>query len=320
MTLFFASFILFVFIAPWFIRFSKQHWAPQAREDTPVTHRIKDYTPTMGGILMMGSVIVVLLFLGIWTVATISIALIVIGFCAVGAWDDWNKIRHKKGISERKKFIGQMIVATVVITLWWWFECPSTLLYVPLFKGFSFDLSYGLDVPVFFILWCVWVIACTVNAVNFTDGLDGLATLSLLPNFMLFGFIAFWTGQPDVALVAVVITGVLLGFLWFNCYPACMFMGDSGSLALGAALATIALMTKYELLIPLAGGIFVIEGVSVAAQILYYKATKERLLKMAPLHHHLELNGWPETKITVRFFIVTVLFCFLAFGIFFSSF
>ena len=306
-----ASFILFVLFAPFFIRFSKKHWAPQAREDTPATHRAKDYTPTMGGVLMMGTTMLVLLFLGVATVALFSLMLIMFGFCAIGAWDDWNKIQYKKGISEWRKFIGQVIVASIGIKLWWYFANPSTMLYFPIFTGLSFNLG-----PILFIFWCVWVIACTVNAVNFTDGLDGLATLTLLPNFVLFGLIALWLGQTDVALVAFTVIGSLLGFLWFNCYPAQIFMGDAGSLALGATLASIALMTKYELLIPLAGGMFVLEGVSVAVQKLYFKATRKRIFKMAPFHHHLELSGWPETKITMRFFIVTLFLCVLALGIF----
>jgi phospho-N-acetylmuramoyl-pentapeptide-transferase len=309
-----CPFILFVFCAPWFIRFSKIHWNPKAREDTPESHRAKDYTPTMGGLLIVGVALFMVFLIRSWSVSTISLACILIGFCGIGGWDDWNKIRYKKGISERNKFMGQVIVAMLAITLWWWYAQPSTVLYFPCFSGINIDLGPGL-----FILWAVWVIVCTVNAVNFTDGLDGLAALTLIPNFAVFGTIALWNGQVDVAFVAYALISSLLGFLWFNGYPAEIFMGDSGSLALGATLATIALMTKYELLIPLAGGIFVIEGISVAAQILYFKMTKKRLLKMAPLHHHLELHGWPETKITIRFFIATLLLCIITLFVFTCS-
>lgn len=297
---------LFVaYIAPVYFR-------SQAREYTPETHRAKDFTPTMGGLCMVTSLISMMALIDLFIPGTITssmaiIALMVLGFAAIGAWDDYHKIFYKKGISERKKFIGQVIVATITLFLWYWLTRPSTLIVVPYMPLLSFDPG-----PVLFIAWAVWVILCTVNAVNFTDGLDGLATLILLANFTLFGLVAYMFGMLDITLICVLIVGILLGFLWYNAYPAQMFMGDAGSLPLGAALAMVALMTKTELLIPLAGGIFVIEGISVAAQIVWFKMTGNRLLKMAPIHHHFELLGYTETQVTMRFFIVTILLCVIA--------
>ena len=289
----------------------QKHLRAAVREDTPDTHRVKHNTPTMGGLLIVAVALALWAVSGFWTVSAAVLAFILLGFCAIGAWDDWTKIKYKKGISERKKFVGQVIVATLGMTSWWWLSNPSTVIQVPLFSFLSFDAG-----PFFFIFWAVWVIVCTVNAVNFTDGLDGLAALTLGANFVVFGILAYVTGHADIAFMLTLVTGSLLGFLWFNCYPAQIFMGDAGSLALGAVLATSALMIKQEFLIPIAGAVFVLEGVSVAAQIVYYKATKRRLFKMAPLHHHLELSGWPETKITLRFFILTLLSCAMALCIF----
>ena len=308
---FLCSFLLMLVVGQKFIAYAQQHLRAAAREDTPETHRVKDFTPTMGGCCIVGVVLVAMLLCGAWTSYTTVLALVLLSFCLIGAWDDLTKIRYRKGISERKKFIAQVIAAALLMTLWLWWAEPSTMLEVPLFTWWSFDLG-----PILYVIWAVWVIACTVNAVNFTDGLDGLATLTLGANFVLFMVIALLSGFTSIAIFTCALGGALLGFLWYNAYPAQLFMGDAGSLALGATLACIALMTKTELLIPLAGGIFFIEGVSVAAQILYFKATGRRLFRMAPIHHHFELMGCPETKITMRFFIVTLVLCGAALALF----
>lgn len=299
-----VSFFLMLIAGKRFMTFAHIHLRAVAREDTPQAHRVKDFTPTMGGACMVAVILVAVLLCGVLTPHTVILMLMALSFCIIGAWDDWKKISVRKGISERKKFTAQIACATALMTLWYIWAQPSTYIVIPYWLSLSFDIG-----PVLFIAWAVWVIACTVNAVNFTDGLDGLATLLLLANFATFSLLALWLGHYDIVVVGATIIGTLLGFLWFNAYPAQMFMGDAGSLALGALLATIALMTKTELFIPLAGGMFVLEGVSVALQILYFKVTGERLFKMAPIHHHFEMMGCPETKITLRFFIVTLLLC-----------
>jgi phospho-N-acetylmuramoyl-pentapeptide-transferase len=313
----FASLIAFglmLVAGRWFMAFAQVHLRAVAREDTPEAHRAKDFTPTMGGACIVAVMLAVMLLGGFWTPHIVVLAGIALSFCIIGAWDDWKKISERRGISERKKFTAQVVCATALMTLWYLWAQPSTMIVIPYWLSLSFDVG-----PVLFIAWAVWVIACTVNAVNFTDGLDGLATLLLLATFTTFGVLALWLGYYDVLIFIAAIVGALLGFLWFNAYPAQMFMGDAGSLALGALLATVALMTKTELFIPLAGGMFVLEGVSVALQILYFKVTGERLLKMAPIHHHFEILGCPETKITLRFFIVTLLLCGATLAVFLAS-
>lgn len=312
---FFIAFCLMLVMGKFFIAsLAPTYFRSLAREDTPATHRAKDFTPTMGGLCMIVSSVIMIAAVataaGAMPVAMAVLAIILIGFCAIGAWDDCNKIFYRKGISERKKFIGQLLIATVAMIFWYWYAQPSTLIFIPYIPSLSFDWG-----PIFFVAWCVWVILCTVNAVNFTDGLDGLATMILLANFVTFGCIALLLGYVDIFLFCMIVTAVLLGFLWYNAYPAQMFMGDAGSLPLGAALATVALMTKTELLIPLAGGIFVLEGVSVAAQIIWFKLAGKRIFKMAPIHHHFELLGYAETTITIRFFIVTIFLCLAALAI-----
>lgn len=312
-----VSFIATVWAGKSFIAFAQTHLRAVAREDTPEAHRLKDFTPTMGGVCIVGVVLSILAgmaLVGFWAPQMIILALIALSFCAIGAWDDWSKISLHRGISERKKFTAQIICAALIMTLWYVWVHPPTMIIIPYWLPLSFDPG-----PVLFIAWAVWVIACTVNAVNFTDGLDGLATLLLLANFTTFGVLALWLGFYDVVMVVAIILGTLWGFLWYNAYPAQIFMGDAGSLSLGALLATVALMTKTELFIPLAGGMFVLEGISVVVQILYFKATGERFFKKAPIHHHFEMMGCPETKITVRFFIVTVMLCGATLALFLRS-
>lgn len=304
-----------------FIRVSRKYFRSLAREFTPESHKNKDNTPTMGGILIILVVTITTLLWADLTDIKIWILLGTLGcFGAIGAWDDWRKIKYNRGISEAKKFLAQLCVASVIVLVWYYMVTPSTLLVVPLFKNLMWNLGWLL-VP-----WAIWVILCTVNAVNFTDGLDGLAATSLLFNFLTFALIAYlvghqffasylhvpFAGTAEVSIVACSLIGSLLGFLWYNTYPAQIFMGDVGSLSLGAVFAMIALMTKQECLIPLSGGLFVIEGVSVALQIVVYKLFKRRIFRMAPIHHHFELLGWQESKITVRFAILTFVFCIFA--------
>ncbi len=307
----FISFVAMLVAGRLFILYARKHMRAGAREDTPETHRAKDFTPTMGGVCIVAVVVATMFLCGVWTEDATILVLGLVSFCCIGMWDDLAKIRYRKGISERKKFIAQVAAATCVVLLWFWWVEPSTYIEIPCFSAWSFDVG-----PLLYLLWAVWVIACTVNAVNFTDGLDGLATLTLGANFALFALIAVLVWLESVGLFICAVGGALLGFLWYNAYPAELFMGDAGSLSLGAVLALVALMTKTELLIPLAGGIFFVEGISVAAQILCFKATGRRLLKMSPIHHHFELMGYPETKITMRFFIVTLLLCSIAFFLF----
>lgn len=220
-------------------------------------------------------------------------------------WDDWSKIRRNKGIYAVKKFSLQLITSFIAISAALWFGVIDTTIVFPFFKWLMPDIG------LFFILWAIFVIVGTSNGVNLTDGLDGLAIGSLLPNFVMFSLIAYlaghatfasylqipFAGSAEIAVISANLVGASLGFLWYNTYPAQIFMGDVGSLALGACLGLIALMAKQELLLPITGGLFVVETVTVVIQVLSYRLRGKRVFKMAPIHHHFELLGWQESRL-----------------------
>jgi phospho-N-acetylmuramoyl-pentapeptide-transferase len=238
---------------------------------------------------------------------------------AIGAWDDWRKIKTKRGISARLKFNLQCLIALITAILLF-ITSINTILVVPFFKTFTPDIG------LLFIPWVVFLLVGTSNAVNLTDGLDGLAIGSLIPNFAIFSIIAYLAGHAlfanylhipfantaEMTVVGATLVGASIGFLWYNTYPAQIFMGDVGSLALGAALAYLAVVCKQELLLAISGGLFVVEALSVMLQVYSYRYYGKRIFKMAPIHHHFELLGWQESKITVRFGIISLILCLLA--------
>lgn len=318
---FLISIFFSIFFGGWFIKKLASFLRSGVREYTPENHKLKAKTPTMGGIFIICSVIITnLLCCNLFDIKIWLVMLCLLLFGALGFWDDYSKISKKKGISAKKKFIAQISSATLVTILWVYFTQPSLQLVFPLFKTLQPD--FGL----FFIIWAVFIIIASSNAVNLADGLDGLATGSLIYNFATFAVIAYLAGHfilsiylhipfaetAEIAIVASAFVGSLLGFLWYNTYPAQIFMGDVGSLALGASLGFIALITKQECLLLISGGFFVLETVSVIMQVLSFKLLGKRIFKMAPIHHHFELLGWPETKITIRFAIISIVLCVLA--------
>ena len=291
------------------------------RTDGPQTHLVKTGTPTMGGVLILVAMSVGTLLwcdLGnryIWVALLSTLA-----FGGVGGLDDWRKLRYgnSKGLSARAKYGGQSAIALVVaIYLYASAELPAeTELIVPFFKEIAIPLGIA------FIPFVYFVVVGSSNAVNLTDGLDGLA---ILPTVMVAGAlgvivyavghtefaaylqIPFVPGAGELVVFAGTIVGAGLGFLWFNTYPAQVFMGDVGSLSLGAALGLLAVMARHELVLVIMGGVFVVETLSVMIQVASYKLTGRRVFRMAPLHHHFELSGWPEPRVIVRFWIVTVI-------------
>lgn len=291
------------------------------RPYTPESHKLKGNTPTMGGVLM-GLAFGVSIFLwGNWTsislwflVATLFV------FGAIGFWDDWCKVKYKKGVNASLKFYLQIIAALIIAILWYWIGGADTCVWFPLLKNAHPNLG------LFFVVWMAFVLIGTSNAVNLTDGLDGLATMSLVANFVTFALICYVAGHAamaaylsipftqtaELAVACAALVGALLGFLWFNTYPAQIFMGDVGALSLGAGLAFVALACKHELLLAISGGLFVLEALSVIIQVASFKLRGKRIFKTAPLHHHFELSGWPEAKITVRFGIISLILCLLA--------
>ncbi|HJZ23773.1 MAG TPA: phospho-N-acetylmuramoyl-pentapeptide-transferase [Candidatus Babeliales bacterium] len=315
-----GSLMLTLFLFPWFIRKSQQFFRSKVREHTPVRHQIKNDTPTMGGLLMIAITLLMALFWVDLTRPIVWIFLLCLTlFGLLGAWDDWLKINKKKGVSARFKFSMQIFAALLVV-IPWYFCCSDGVVCIPLFKFYEPYLG------LFMIPWGVFIVVATSNAVNLTDGLDGLAISSLIPNFAFFSLLAYVAGHvgfaqylhipfvmsAEVSILGAALIGSSLGFLWYNTYPAEIFMGDVGSLSLGAGLGLLALITGQELLLPLSGGLFVIEAISVILQVGLYKLRGRRIFKMAPLHHHFELLGWQESKITIRFGIISLVMCLLA--------
>ena len=316
-----TAFLICFIVGPRIIRMlSKMQIGQYIRADGPQTHLGKAGTPTMGGILiMLAFVVSTLLWTDLGNHFVWIVLLVTITFAGIGFADDYlmQVKKRSKGLSARRKFSLQVLMALIAGILVW--MCPNfdTHVTVPFFKNISPDLGPG------YIFFATVVIVGTSNAVNLTDGLDGLAIGSIIVaavTYMIFAYVAghvkiaeylqihYVAGCGEISIICGAMAGAGLGFLWFNAYPAQIFMGDAGSLPLGAWLGTIAVITKQEILLIVVGGLFVIETLSVIFQVGYFKMTKgRRIFKMAPLHHHFELKGWPEPKVIVRFWIVAIM-------------
>jgi len=306
-------------VGPVYIKWLKKKQIGQViREEGPKSHYSKKGTPTMGGGLILLSVTVsTLLWADIFN-KHVWIALgAMILFGVIGFFDDYLKItsKAKKGLSVKQKLVLQFIFGLVVSYLIFIFRETPPVLKFPFLKDLSIDLGY------FLIPFSMLVIIGASNAVNLTDGLDGLAVgpiITTASTFILLAYcaghikiaeylqISYVTGAGELAIFMATVSSACLGFLWFNTYPAQVFMGDIGSLALGAALGTVSILTKNEILLALCGGIFVLEAFSVMAQVISFKMTGKRVFKMAPIHHHFELKGWAEPKVIVRFWIISI--------------
>ncbi len=316
-----ALFIAFV-LGPPLIRFLKsRQQGSNVREDVPERHLEKEGTPTMGGILLIVSLLVSFVLWARWDFyLTWVITACTIGFAAIGFVDDYRKLKRKEGLSGRWKFLWQGLAAAGVGSALLWFGFDTQLMF-PFFKDLSPNLGY------FFIPLVMLVIVGSSNAVNLTDGLDGLAigpVLVTAATYLMLAYISgniemseylqviYVPGAGELAIFCGAIVGAGLGFLWFNTYPAQVFMGDVGSLTLGAALGAVAVLTKQELLLILVGGVFVVETVSVIMQVFSFRTTGKRIFRMAPIHHHFELKGWAEPKVIVRFWIISIILAILA--------
>ncbi len=321
-----TALLIFFLFGPRTIAFLKRLKAGQAiRDDGPKTHLVKSGTPTMGGILIIVAIVFsVLLWQDIRSPYTWVGLFALIGFGGIGFADDYLKIvkKNSKGLPARAKLVFQFAVSLlIVLFLFFQKNDATTLLYVPFLKFPVLDLS------VFYIPFAVLFLTWTTNAVNLTDGLDGLATGLVIMVGLTFAVLTYLTGRADYAeylqipylagsgeltVLCFALVGSCIGFLWFNCHPAEVMMGDTGSLAIGGVLSAMALMIKKELLLFIVGGVFVLEAVSVMIQVGYYKLTKKRVFLMAPLHHHFELKGWAESKVVIRFWILGGLFAILS--------
>lgn len=320
-----AALALCLLVGPSMIRMLQRYQiGQQIREEGPKSHQGKRGTPTMGGVLILVAVVGATLLLADLTNAYVWLALLSIaGFGAIGFYDDYLKIIKKRseGLIPRYKFGLQIVIALVIALILYDLPAYSTQLSVPFFKKLHPDLG-----P-FYVPFVVLVIVGASNAVNLTDGLDGLAIGPVIVTAIAFALVSYVTGHAKIAEYLLIvhidgagelavfcgaIFGASLGFLWFNAYPATVFMGDVGSLALGGALGTVAVISKHELLLAIVGGLFVVEAVSVIFQVASYKWRKKRVFLMAPIHHHYELKGWEEPKIVVRFWIITVILALLS--------
>jgi phospho-N-acetylmuramoyl-pentapeptide-transferase len=301
------GFLITVLLSPIFIPFLRRlKFGQSIREEGPKSHKKKTGTPTMGGIMILLSIVVTTLVMtnkfSAPSVEIVLLLLVTIGYGLLGFLDDFIKVVMKRnlGLTSKQKLIGQLVIAIIFFVIFIQHDF-STVVSIP-----GTDLSYNLGW--FYIIFLIFMLVGGSNAVNLTDGLDGLLAGTAAISFGAFAVLAWNQSQYDIAIFSVAVVGAVLGFLVFNAHPAKVFMGDTGSLALGGAIATIAILTKLEILLVIIGGIFVLETLSVIIQVISFKTTGKRVFKMSPLHHHYELVGWSEWRVVVTFWTVGLLF------------
>jgi len=319
----FTSLAIVLLIGGPFIKFfSNQKIFNPIRDDGPEDHIVKKIgTPTMGGVIILfGLLISVLLWADLSNINILFCIYIMVSFGLLGAFDDFKKIKYSNssGISSKLKITLQILLAVIGVSLFVYYADfqDMTNLYFPFFKNLIINLGW------FFIPFSVFVIIGSSNAVNLTDGLDGLATVPVILVAACFAFISYVTGNivfsnylqipyiegtGEISIFCGAIIGSCLGFLWFNAPPAKIFMGDTGSLSLGGSLGAIGIITKHEIVLAITGGLFVLEAVSVMVQVISFKLTGKRIFKMAPIHHHFEKKGWPESTVVIRFWIISII-------------
>lgn len=320
-----TALLLSFIIGPWLInKLSRLQVGQSIRKVGPESHFKKEGTPTMGGTLILLAIVLPTLLWADLTNVYIWVALLVtVGFGVIGFVDDYRKVKLKnsEGISAKAKMFWLLLIAFTASALLYSYPGFETRLAFPFFKGFQPDLG------LYYIPFAMLVIVGAGNAVNLTDGLDGLAigpTIIASGTYLLFAYLAGHAqistylqippvpGAGELSVLCGSMVGAGLGFLWFNTYPAQVFMGDVGSLSLGGALGTLAVITKQEFLLVIVGGIFVVEALSVIVQVASFRMWGKRIFRMAPIHHHFELKGWPEPKIIVRFWIISIVLALVA--------
>ena len=318
------SFIIVFLLMPKWINLQKNIFpkGQPIRTDGPSSHVIKEGTPALGGVLILLSIVInTILWTNNFSKFNYLVILSIILFGLLGFTDDYLKIKFRKGISSKLKFFIQILITFFLLYLINQYIINLTSLYLPFFKSFSLELGY------FYIIFAIFVIIGSTNATNLTDGLDGLVSMPLIFVFLTFAVFSYIIGNSiysdylllnfvpssgELVIVCTASIGALLAFLWYNSYPAEVFMGDTGSQSLGGSLAIISILLKQEFVLAIAGGLFVIEALSVSIQVIFFKFTKKRFFLMAPLHHHYEKKGIPEQKIVIRFWIISFIFCLIA--------
>ncbi|MGI6576180.1 MAG: phospho-N-acetylmuramoyl-pentapeptide-transferase [bacterium] len=311
--IFFAALIAFIIsigVSPVAIIYLRRlKFGQQIRVQGPSSHKLKAGTPTMGGLIIIFALTISTLIFAGGNIYMVLALTLTIGYGLLGFVDDFIKTVWKRslGLQARQKLLGQIGLAALLAV--WAMNQPElgTSVFIPL-RGVSIDLGW------FYIPFVVLVVVATSNAVNLTDGLDGLAAGTTAIALVAYTVITMGLRQVELAIFTAAVTGACIGFLWFNSYPAQVFMGDTGSLALGSALASVAVLTKTELWLILIGGVFVLETLSVIIQVLFFRFTGGRIFRMSPLHHHFELSGWQETQVVIRFWIVAVILALVAVG------
>ena len=322
LSVFTSLFIVLLIGSPFIKYFSTRKILNPIRNDGPSDHLIKKIgTPTMGGVIILfGLLVAVILWGDLKNIYLIFCIYIALTFGVLGAYDDYLKIKfnNSSGISSKLKLLIQIILSIIGISALTYFSDYSEIsnLYFPFFKNLIINLGW------FFIPFGVFVIVGSSNAVNLTDGLDGLATVPVILVAACFAFISYVTGNivfsdylqipyiegtGEISIFCGAVIGSCLGFLWFNAPPAKIFMGDTGSLSLGGSLGAVGIITKHEIVLAITGGLFVLEAVSVMVQVISYKMTGKRVFKMAPIHHHFEKKGWPESTVVIRFWIISII-------------
>lgn len=317
---FFTAFAVCYLVGPYFIQtLKKRHFGQSIRDDGPQSHKKKQGTPTMGGgLILLGVLVPTLLWVDLSNPFVWAVLVVTFGFGFIGYWDDWLKVSKKntKGVKGKVRLAAEFSISAAVLGFLVMQHDMPTLVTFPFFKELSLDLGW------LYVVFASLVIVGCANAVNLTDGLDGLAIVPVIICAGTLGIFAYIAGHAEIARYlavpyikgagemvplagAVVAAG--MGFLWFNTYPAQVFMGDVGSLSLGGFLGITAVISQNELLLVVLGGVFVVEALSVITQVISFKLTGRRIFKMAPIHHHFELKGLDETKIIVRFWIISIL-------------
>lgn len=329
----FLGAIVAMALMPVFIKFLRSHLiGQQVRADGPESHLVKQGTPTMGGIIMLIAATVVVAVLAEPVPETWLIMAAVLATGALGLFDDASKVAHERslGLTPKAKLIGQFFISTAfVLAAVNWLGVPPTV-DIPFVCTLDLGVlatTLPVQVPAggeFAIPWIYLIFADILlmgmsNATNLTDGLDGLLGGTIMVVMVVMAAITFRAGALDAAIISAAIAGCCIGFLWFNSYPADIFMGDTGSLALGTALGCLAIVSKTEVLSLIIGGLFVVEALSVIIQVLYFKKTRKRLFLMAPLHHHFEKKGWSEVKVVIRFWIISAALAAIGFCLYFAQ-
>lgn len=330
----FASVVVAIVITmalmPAFIRFLQSRGiGQQVRDDGPQTHLVKQGTPTMGGVVMLVAVIVTILLVGVPDAETYLLLGAVVLTGVLGAIDDGSKIAHERslGLTPKMKLVGQFAIAAIFVLAAVNLLDIEPTIEIPFICTIDLGVlttviptgGEGFEIPWLYLLYCMILLVGMCNAVNLTDGLDGLASGTVMIVMVVMAAIAFAENLLEPAIFSAALAGCCVGFLWFNSHPADIFMGDTGSLALGMALGCLSIVTKTEFVVIIIGALFVVEALTVIIQVFYFKRTGKRVFLMAPLHHHFEKKGWSETKVVVRFWIISGILASCGFVLWFAN-